>query len=559
MIGMQNTKGKKKIDSIKAMLDSQIVLEGRIVEEIARVEGIRDFCIKRLSDGNRFSKINSLQILQSMDCVLSVSVIGNLLLNDPDSTIRKDAARVIEKKIMVQCYPYLIKALKDESEDVQQSVAEALKVITTGESIVPFIQDLFADGSEVSARGALCVVKEMKLSNFFQQVKKIASNFSCEFCWRAFSTLGDIAKQEDKEDLLILIREVFNKNKESLFFSATFLASQLKLYVLTDEFIACYIKFLKRDLGYREETLCGIVEAVISFDIPKSYSFATYLFTTEETEDVVIWCAINAISKLPKENVNRILKSLFEALGEKSNGGELKFRILWLTVVLDSPKKFPEGLAYSLFVSQMHHRRRDNEASKGIEKMTDCFYQVCYSLNFPYGPNTPKIRPLEAEYKTLEHVFQPNKPYTNIRIFRELMLLCEDYIWWFDRYFEANGLDLFYFLLNENKKIKHVRILSADKSKIRSFNQTMYSSLEHELHEAGVKIEWRVLTSAKLYSSVHDRWLLDKNNVFLLPPLLSILKHGQYTVLKKLEEQGLFRSRFLYLWRNGIKLDELNL
>jgi len=556
---MQNKKSKKKIDSIKDMVDSQIILEGRIVEEIARVEGIRDFCIKRLSDGNRFSKINSLQILQNMDYVPSVSVISDLLLNDPDFVIRKDAARVIEKKLMVQCYPHLIKALKDECEDVQQSVAETLKVIATAESISPFIRELFADGSGVAARGALCVVEEMKLSGFLQQVKEIASNFSCEFCWRAFSILGDIAKQEDKEDLLILIREVFNKNKESLFFSATFLASQLKLYNLTDELIAYYSKFLKRDLKYREETLRGIVETVISFDIPKSYSFAVYLFTTEETEDVVIWCAINAISELPKESVNRILKSLFEALGEKNNGGELKFRILWLIVALDSPRKFPEGLAYSLFASQMQRKSRDNGVSKGIEKMTDCFYQVCCSLNFPYGPNTPEIRPLKEEYKTLEHVFQPNKPYTNIRIFRELMLSCEDYIWWFDRYFEANGLDLFYLLLNENKKIKHVRILSADKSKVRSFNQTMYSALEHELHEVGVKIEWRVLTSAKAYSSVHDRWLLDKNNVFLLPPLLSILKHGQYTVLKKLEEKDLFRRRFLYLWRNGIKLVELNL
>lgn len=131
----------------------------------------------------------------------------------------------------------------------------------------------------------------------------------------------------------------------------------------------------------------------------------------------------------------------------------------------------------------------------------------------------------------------PEQPFSNRVAFWNTIKSCEDYIYWVDKYFSKEGLELLSQSLDTSKTKTVKIIISVEKAdeKLRG----LFKDLREEMKNKGVTCELRVITDSKLKSSIHDRWILSKNSCFNIPSPDTVAR-GQYSEIKATENRPPF-------------------
>lgn len=96
-------------------------------------------------------------------------------------------------------------------------------------------------------------------------------------------------------------------------------------------------------------------------------------------------------------------------------------------------------------------------------------------------------------------LISPEKPFSNKVIIWNTIKSCEGYIYWIDKYFSKEG--------------------------------HLFKDFRSEMKNDQIFCEMRVIVDSKLKSSIHDRWLISKNNSFNIPSP-DVVARGQYSEVK---------------------------
>lgn len=132
-------------------------------------------------------------------------------------------------------------------------------------------------------------------------------------------------------------------------------------------------------------------------------------------------------------------------------------------------------------------------------------------------------------------LFQPNKPFSNKILIKNLILNSYKYIDWVDRYFSAAGLEMIaQAIIGSNKTdLDHIRILtSIDKVDFKF--RGLFKDLREELKNLKVNIEMKVIVEKKIKSMIHDRWFITEGKIFNIPST-DTMAVGQYSEIKETE------------------------
>ena len=132
--------------------------------------------------------------------------------------------------------------------------------------------------------------------------------------------------------------------------------------------------------------------------------------------------------------------------------------------------------------------------------------------------------------KSKSTLITPLKPFSNMMIMHNTIKSCEDYIYWIDKYFSREGLELLLESVNKDK-VKSIKILSS----LKSTNERLKKSFEkfkEEMKIYDIDCEMRIAKD-EVTADIHDRWILSKNSNYNIPSP-DIVARGQYSEVKKL-------------------------
>jgi hypothetical protein len=229
----------------------------------------------------------------------------------------------------------------------------------------------------------------------------------------------------------------------------------------------------------------------------------------------------------------------------------------WLTPDTNLIKR---GRSPSVFVEEIIRRNFDGNEKEFLKTLETHFinnqaYQFMKEDNFErFIEEREKAMLLaigekigaEME-KPLPSMTSPYTPYTNIRIIRNAIESCREYVYWIDKYFAPSDLDI---LIDGSAKadVREVKILIS----LKNADEKMRSSFhrfKEEMKNTGIMCEMRVVAEPKIYGEYHDRWLLSSNiNYNLMSG--QIAKRGQYAEIKKTEN----RPPFDEWWQSSLDI-----
>jgi hypothetical protein len=131
----------------------------------------------------------------------------------------------------------------------------------------------------------------------------------------------------------------------------------------------------------------------------------------------------------------------------------------------------------------------------------------------------------------------PETPFSNKIAFWNTIKSCNGYIYWVDKYFSKEGLELLTQSLDKNK-VKTIKILVSIEKADDNLRH-LFKDFRDEMKNDNIVCELRVITDSKLKSSIHDRWMLSKNSCFNIPSPDTVAR-GQYSEIKLTENRPPF-------------------
>ena len=137
------------------------------------------------------------------------------------------------------------------------------------------------------------------------------------------------------------------------------------------------------------------------------------------------------------------------------------------------------------------------------------------------------------EHSEKPTLISPERRFTNIVIMRNTIRSCEGYVYWIDKYFSNEGLELLAESIDRDK-VKDIKILTSvptTNSRLRN----CFMRFKAEMEQKNVNSEFRVMVDKSLSSQIHDRWILSKNNNYNIPSP-DVVSRGQYSEVKKTEK-----------------------
>ncbi len=123
-------------------------------------------------------------------------------------------------------------------------------------------------------------------------------------------------------------------------------------------------------------------------------------------------------------------------------------------------------------------------------------------------------------------LISPDRPFSNRLLLVRTIRYCDTYLWWVDKYFPIEGLEILLQSLPETN-VKSLKILlSIDNASIEL--RSSFKNFKEEIKGKGIDCEMRVIIDRKVRSNIHDRWIVSKTKTFNLPSVDTI-KRGQYS------------------------------
>ena len=118
--------------------------------------------------------------------------------------------------------------------------------------------------------------------------------------------------------------------------------------------------------------------------------------------------------------------------------------------------------------------------------------------------------------------------FSNVYNLRKVIQACRGSIFWIDKHFRKEGLEI---LLDglPFEGVSSVTIISGSDNVTQSAKLD-YAALKSELSTRSIQLSWRVITDNGF--KWHDRWLLADNQCYNIPPVLAIIRGQRADILQ---------------------------
>ena len=136
--------------------------------------------------------------------------------------------------------------------------------------------------------------------------------------------------------------------------------------------------------------------------------------------------------------------------------------------------------------------------------------------------------PLNSDNHIKQYFVNPTTPFSNIYNMRKVIRSCIGDIYWVDKHFRKEGLEIILDgLAHEN--VTSVTIISGAENVTQSA-KFEYELLRQELSKRSITLLWRVINDKSF--KWHDRWIVSQNMCYNVPPVLSIIRGQRADILK---------------------------
>ena len=127
-----------------------------------------------------------------------------------------------------------------------------------------------------------------------------------------------------------------------------------------------------------------------------------------------------------------------------------------------------------------------------------------------------------------QYYINPNTPFSNIYNLRKVIRACCGSVFWIDKHFRKEGLEI---LLDglPFKGITSVTIISG-RDNVAQSAKSDYVALKSELATRSISLNWRVIADNGF--KWHDRWLLADNQCYNIPPVLAVIRGQRADILQ---------------------------
>lgn len=151
------------------------------------------------------------------------------------------------------------------------------------------------------------------------------------------------------------------------------------------------------------------------------------------------------------------------------------------------------------------------------------------------------------EIEKVTTLISPTSPFTNRIIFVNTLKSCDEYIYWMDKYFSKKGLELL--AESASDKIKEIKIIMSIDKVDKNF-RSLFKDFKKEMKNKDINCELKVITEAKVKSSIHDRFIITKYDAYNIPSP-DIIARGQLSEISKSENKEKLKKEFEDLWKKS--------
>nr|WP_315024200.1 hypothetical protein [uncultured Aminipila sp.] len=127
-----------------------------------------------------------------------------------------------------------------------------------------------------------------------------------------------------------------------------------------------------------------------------------------------------------------------------------------------------------------------------------------------------------------EYFIEPSTPFSNIYNLRKALRTCKGDIYWLDKHFRKEGLEMIIDGLS-SIEVKTVTIISGTDNLTQSAKSD-FVRLRDELKNRNIIIDWRIIDDGDF--KWHDRWLISDTNCFNIPPVLALIRGQRSEIIK---------------------------
>ena len=241
--------------------------------------------------------------------------------------------------------------------------------------------------------------------------------------------------------------------------------------------------------------------------------------------------------------------------------------ITWLSE--DTNRKIIRAKKPSVYTSKFLEKNHNNDQEKFQKEILDRHFinknAFEYMLNDDFD-NFIKEREKEILRKIAEVVgipsnempsstlIKPDTPFSNESAILKTIQECQGYICWIDKYFDRKGLEWLSTALQQDGKIKSIKILTAKSRPTLEKTERLrdaFKKFRDEMKHRGIISELRIFSDSKTAKGIHDRWLITKGTAYSVPSTDTIMR-GQSSVITRDVE----RPNFEEWWENSLDVFE---
>jgi len=136
--------------------------------------------------------------------------------------------------------------------------------------------------------------------------------------------------------------------------------------------------------------------------------------------------------------------------------------------------------------------------------------------------------PINLETPIKQYFVNPTTPFSNIYNVRKVIRACAGDIFWVDKHFRKEGLEIILDgLAHEN--VNSFTIISGPENSTASAKSD-FESLKNELQSRSIALNWRIVSDTSF--KWHDRWIVSQDLCYNIPPVLSIIRGQRADILK---------------------------
>jgi len=133
-----------------------------------------------------------------------------------------------------------------------------------------------------------------------------------------------------------------------------------------------------------------------------------------------------------------------------------------------------------------------------------------------------------SESPIQQYYIDPSTPFSNVYNLRKVIRTCRGSIFWIDKHFRKEGLEILMDGL-PFEGVWSVTIISGSDNVTQSA-KSEYDALKRELSARSISLSWRVIPGNEF--KWHDRWLLADNQCHNIPPVLAVIRGQRADILE---------------------------